>query len=61
MICHVTKARETGKRIVSKLKDSIPKQLYKVTIQAFVGSKVVAREDLGAFKKDVTAKCVSKY
>lgn len=57
MICHVSKARETGKRIVSKLKDSIPKQLYKVTLQAFVGSKIVAREDLGAFKKDVTAKC----
>lgn len=57
MICHVSKARETGKRIVSKLKDSIPKQLYKVALQAFVGSKIVAREDLGAFKKDVTAKC----
>lgn len=57
MICHRSKARETGKRIVAKLLEAIPQQLFKITIQAFVGSKIITREDKAALRKDVTAKC----
>ncbi len=58
-ITHITKARETGTQIVSKLKDSIPRQMFLVAIQAKVGSKVLARADVKPFRKDVLAKCVS--
>ena len=40
---------------VNKLKDIIPKQLFKVSLQAAIGGKFIAREDVGAMKKDVTA------
>ena len=46
-----------GRTICSKLKDSIPKQLFKIAIQAAIGSKVIARETLGSMRKDVIAKC----
>ena len=46
-----------GKAIVSRLKEVIPRQLFKVPIQAAVGSRVVAREDISAKRKDVLAKC----
>lgn len=51
------KAHETGKALVAKLKQIIPRQLFKVPIQATVGSRVVAREDISAKRKDVIAKC----
>lgn len=51
-----SKARQIGKRIVARLKDTIPRQLFNIPIQAAVGGEVVAREDLKAFRKDVTAK-----
>ncbi|MFC1953421.1 translation elongation factor 4 [Chloroflexota bacterium] len=51
------RAREVGKAIVAKLKEVIPRQLFKVPIQAAVGSHIVAREDISAKRKDVLAKC----
>ncbi len=56
-ISHKEKAVSRGRTICSKLKDSIPKQLFKVAIQAAIGSKVIARETLGSMRKDVIAKC----
>ncbi len=58
-IVHASKAREYGKRICTRLKESIPKQLFQVAIQATVGGKILARENISALRKDVTAKCVS--
>ena len=51
------RAHDIGKAIVFKLKDVIPRQLFKVPIQAAVGSRVVARTDISAKRKDVLAKC----
>ena len=51
------KAHEVGKAMVAKLKEVIPRQLFKVPIQAAVGSRIVAREDISAKRKDVLAKC----
>ena len=56
-ITHKAKAVSRGRTICGKLKDSIPKQLFKVAIQAAIGSKVIARETLGSMRKDVIAKC----
>lgn len=57
MICFISKARQVAKKMCSKLKDTIPRQLYRITIQASVGGKILAREDITALKKDVLAKC----
>ena len=56
-ITHVDKATARGRVICNKLKDSIPKQLFKIAIQASIGSKVIARETLSSLRKDVIAKC----
>ena len=53
---HSSKAEEKGRIIVKELRDIIPKHQFKVPIQAMVGSKILAREDIAALKKDVTAK-----
>ncbi|KAK2580608.1 hypothetical protein KPH14_007724 [Odynerus spinipes] len=55
-IVHCTKAREVGRKMCTKLLDIIPRQLFEISIQAAVGSKILARENLKAYKKDVTAK-----
>ncbi|KAL5011724.1 hypothetical protein ScPMuIL_010275 [Solemya velum] len=57
LICHRARARVTSKQVCSKLKETIPRQLFKISIQAAVGSKFIAREDIPALKKDVLAKC----
>lgn len=57
-IIHISKAQTFGKRLAMKLKDIIPRQMVQVAIQAVVNGKVVARETLKAFRKDVTAKLV---
>jgi len=56
-IVHSSKVRVKGKQIVFNLKQEVPRQQFNIAIQAKVGSKIVAREDLKALKKDVTAKC----
>lgn len=56
-VVHVSKARKYGKEICLRLQETIPRQMFQVAIQATVGGKVVARENVAALRKDVTAKC----
>lgn len=56
-VVHADKAESKGRMLCSKLREILPRQLFKVAIQAAVGGHVVARETLGAMSKDVTAKC----
>lgn len=55
-IVYKDEAHEEGKRVVHKLKESLPRQMFTVALQAAIGGKIVARETLSAFRKDVTAK-----
>ena len=56
-IVHRSKAEYQGRQLCERLKNLLPKQMFKVPIQASVWGKIVARETLGAYRKDVTAKC----
>jgi GTP-binding protein LepA len=56
-VAHRSAAEARGRAICAKLKELIPKQLFKIAIQAAIGGRIVARETIGALSKDVTAKC----
>ncbi|MBR2404948.1 MAG: translation elongation factor 4 [Clostridia bacterium] len=56
-IVHESKAYTRGRRIAEKLKESIPRQLFEIPIQATIGNKIIARETVKAMRKDVLAKC----
>jgi GTP-binding protein LepA len=57
MIVHRARARDWGVRVCDRLKDEIPRQMFKIAIQGAIGGQIISRSTISAFRKDVTAKC----
>ncbi len=56
-LIHRVRSHEFGRKLCEKLKDLVPRQQFQIAIQAAIGAKIVARENISAMRKDVTAKC----
>ncbi|MDA0782045.1 MAG: translation elongation factor 4 [Rickettsiales bacterium] len=57
LMTHRSRAESRGRELCKRLKDLIPRQMFKIAVQAAIGGKIIARESVSAMRKDVTAKC----